>query len=98
MTIRLNQKTVREPENCIIERVGKKINVMKNIICFLTLLLLVLRLFSQTPEPSKDYYLKKSKTQKTVGWVMLGGGVAMTTISTLIPYKQSDDPIRFNYL
>ena len=69
---------------------------MKNIVCFLTLLLFVLGSFSQTPAPSKDYYLKKSKTQKTVGWVMIGGGVVMTTISILIPYKQSDNP--FDYL
>lgn len=33
--------------------------------------------FSDTLLP-KEVYLKKSKTQLTVGWAMLGGGVAMT--------------------
>lgn len=52
---------------------------MKKIIFFLTLLLFVANSFSQTPSDpsfSKDYYLKKSKNQKTTGWVLLiGGGV-----------------------
>lgn len=53
----------------------------------LTLLLFVIKSFGQTEANrtvSKDYYLKKSKNQKTVAWVMLGGGVAMTTIGLVI--------------
>ena len=53
---------------------------MKKIIFSLTLLLFVARCFSQTtssPKLSKDYYLQKSKTQKTIGWVLLAGGTAM---------------------
>ena len=28
---------------------------------------------------SKDYYLNKSKSQKTIAWILVGGGIAMTT-------------------
>ncbi len=64
---------------------------MKKIVFFLTLLFLAVKSFSQTPVLSKDYYLKKSKTQKTIGWVMLGGGAAMTTVSYLLLIKQAKD-------
>ena len=53
---------------------------MKKMIISLTLLLFMVESFSQTPAFSKDYYLKKSKNQKTVAWVMLGGGLAITAI------------------
>ena len=67
---------------------------MKKIFFCLTLLLLTVKSFSQTPALSKEDYLKKSKTQKTVGWVMLGGGVAMTTIGYVIITQQvNDDPL-----
>ena len=67
---------------------------MKKIFFCLTLLLLTVKSFSQTPALSKEDYLKKSKTQKTVGWVMLGGGVAMTTIGYVIINQQvNDDPL-----
>jgi hypothetical protein len=64
---------------------------MKQILFSLTLLLFFGKSLSQTPTFEKDYFLKKSKTQKTVGWVMLGGGVAMTTIGILISNKKEDD-------
>ncbi len=71
---------------------------MKKIICFLTLLLFTVKSFSQTPALSKDYYLKKSKKQKTVAWVMLGGGVAMTAIGSVISDNQIDeDPFGYLY-
>ena len=56
---------------------------MKKIIYTFTILLFVLKSFSQTPTPSKDYYLQKSKNQKNSAWIMLGGGVAMTTIGMI---------------
>jgi hypothetical protein len=37
----------------------------------------------------KDEYLKKSKNQKTVAWVMLGGGLAVG-IAGVIVFNQSD--------
>lgn len=69
---------------------------MKKIVFFLTLLLFAVKLFSQSAAFSKDYYLKKSKTRKTVGWVLLGGGVTMTTAGYLLLIKQvNDDPWTF---
>ncbi len=62
---------------------------MKKIIYTLTILLFVLKSFSQTPTPSKDYYFKKSKNQYTAGWVFLGGGVAMTTIGLILGSKHT---------
>ena len=57
---------------------------MKNIIFSLVLLLFVVKSFSQTAGSalSKDYYLKKSKNQKTIGWILLGsgGGLIITGI------------------
>ena len=58
---------------------------MKNFIFSLTLLLFVVKSFSQTATSSaisKDYYLKKSKNQKTIGWILLGsgGGLIITGI------------------
>ncbi len=67
---------------------------MKKMIISLALLLFMVKLFGQTAVLSKDHYLKKSKIQKTVGWVMLGGGVAMTTIGLVLITKQvNDDPL-----
>ncbi len=64
---------------------------MKKIVFSLALLLFIVKSFSQTLAFSKDRYLQKSKNQKTVGWVMLGGGVAMTTIGILIASGQTND-------
>ncbi len=65
---------------------------MKKIVFSLALLLFIVKSFSQTLAFSKDHYLQKSKNQKTVGWVMLGGGVAMTTIGIIISTGQTNDP------
>lgn len=71
---------------------------MKKIVPSLLLLLFVVKSFSQSPALSKDYYLEKSKTQKTIGWVMLVGGVAMTTIGLVITDKQiNDDPLGYAF-
>ena len=75
---------------------------MKKIMFSLTLLLFVIKSFGQTEAGravSKDYYLKKSKNQKTVAWCMLGGGVAMATIGLVLVDKQiNDDLSSFNNL
>lgn len=34
---------------------------------------------------SKDYYLQKNKQQKTIGWILLGGGVVLGTITAAHP-------------
>ena len=42
--------------------------------------------FNQTipnNEFSKEYYLKKSKNQKTTGWILLSGGTLMTVVGVI---------------
>ena len=61
---------------------------MKKIIFSLPLLLLAFNLFSQaptTPNHSIDYYLKKSKSQKTAANILLGGGAVCILTALLIP-------------
>ncbi|MCM4153876.1 hypothetical protein DHD05_19965 [Arenibacter sp. N53] len=50
---------------------------MKTIRLLLALLLVSSILEGQTKEFSKDYFLQKSKKQKTTAWILLGGGTAM---------------------
>lgn len=60
---------------------------MKKIVFSLTLLIFVLNLFSQTtknPALTKDYYLQKSKNQKTVAWVLLGGGLGIAAAGGIV--------------
>ncbi|MBU2906144.1 hypothetical protein KO529_15200 [Arenibacter algicola] len=50
---------------------------MRTIRLLLALLLVSSILVGQTKEFSKDYFLQKSKKQKTTAWILLGGGTAM---------------------
>ncbi|MCM4164115.1 MULTISPECIES: hypothetical protein [unclassified Arenibacter] len=50
---------------------------MKTIRLLLALLLVSSVLVGQTREFSKDYFLQKSKKQKTTAWILLAGGTAM---------------------
>lgn len=71
---------------------------MKKILIFLMLLLFTVRVFGQeTPstEFSKEYYLEKSKKQKTTGWVMLAGG-AVITIVGLIGFSSTYDDTSYS--
>ena len=64
---------------------------MKKIIFSLTLLLFVLTSFEQTnpdSEFSKDYYLKKSHSQRTTAWILLGAGVGMMVSGVAINASQ----------
>jgi len=68
---------------------------MKKMILVLTLLVLMVRLFGQNPTQSREYYLQKSKNQKTTGWVLLAGGTAMAITGAIIFENSdllSDDP------
>lgn len=59
---------------------------MKKILIFLMLLLFTVRVFGQeipSTEFSKDYYLEKSKKQKTTGWVMLASGAVLTIVGVI---------------
>jgi hypothetical protein len=64
---------------------------MKQIFLSLAVLVFIGKSFGQAPAPTRDDYLKKAKTQKTFGWVMLGGGIAMATTGILIANKKEDD-------
>lgn len=61
---------------------------MKQIITTILLLTISASSFSQQmnplPELAKQDYLKKSKTQKTVAWILLGGGLGLATAGTAI--------------
>jgi hypothetical protein len=66
---------------------------MKKIIFSLALLLFVSNLFSQaptTPRHSRDYYLKKSKSQKNVAHILLAGGGACILTGLLIPKGEEE--------
>lgn len=56
---------------------------MKKTIFAFVLISIAISSFSQTSQPNvktKAYYLKKSHHQRTIGWIMLGGGVALTAL------------------
>jgi len=60
---------------------------MKKIIFSLTLLVFILNSCSQTRTNTaltKDYYLQQSKSQKTAGWVLLGGGLGIAATGGII--------------
>ena len=62
---------------------------MKKILLALTLVLIFLKSFSQepaSPSLSKEDYLKKSKQQKKVGWILLATGTAMAVGGGIVFY------------
>jgi hypothetical protein len=68
------------------ERVTLIFNTMKKTFIFLILLLFTIKLLSQNipnSEYSKNYYLQKSKNQKTAGWILLSAGVVITTVGII---------------
>jgi high-affinity Fe2+/Pb2+ permease len=58
---------------------------MKKISLFSMLLILSATSFSQQTNPSpaltKQDYLKKSKNQKTIAWILVGGGVGLVVVA-----------------
>lgn len=59
---------------------------MKKILLGIAMVLMSIYVFSQQKEPvalTKQDYLQKSKTQKTVGWVLLGGGSLMAVVGAI---------------
>jgi len=59
---------------------------MKKFTIILLLLVLSAATFSQqiTPSFTRQDYLKKSKTQKTVGWILLGAGTTMMVAGSIV--------------
>ena len=69
-----------------------KFSIMKKIILFTILLTVSAASFTQTINPSQPLtradYVKKSKSQKTAAWVLLGGGFALSTTGALISTRK----------
>jgi len=62
---------------------------MRILLCFTLLLVLNASAFSQQQNPaqtpiSKDY-LKKSKSQRKAGWILLAGGAVLIATAAIIP-------------
>lgn len=72
---------------------------MKKTILCLASFIFTIQVFSQSENPatSKEYYLKKSKTQKTIAWIMLGVG-SVTAITGLIIEESEVNNDLVNYL
>lgn len=54
-------------------------------------MILTVRLFSQTPiSPaiSKDYYVQKSKNQKTIAWIILGSGLGIAAAGGIVQLNE----------
>jgi len=67
---------------------------MRNTTLLLLFMLVAITSFGQGPANAtrnQDYYLNKSKNQKTVAWVMLGGGVAVATVGILLVNNAIND-------
>ncbi len=67
---------------------------MKKIILVSVLIAIANFSFSQTLPPNvktKEFYLAKSHHQRTLGWIMLGGGVALTAIGIGVASGQALD-------
>jgi hypothetical protein len=62
---------------------------MKKILVYFLSILLTTASYSQKLHPAqpllKEDYLLKSKNQKKVGWILLGGGTGLILTSALIP-------------
>ena len=75
---------------------------MKKITIFFLLLAVSATTFSQQttttiPPLTKTDYLKKSKTQKTIGWVLLGAGTAMMVSGSSIWSNEAEESYNILY-
>jgi hypothetical protein len=75
---------------------------MKKIIICSMLLVLSTKTFCQqiipSPTLTKQDYLKKSKSQKTGAWVLLGGGFTLSTIGALTSLPKAGEDIGYAIL
>jgi hypothetical protein len=73
---------------------------MKKAMFFAILLLVSAASFSQQTNPSQPFiregYLKKSKSQKTAAWVLLGGGFAVTVVGVGITSNHLWDEVIYD--
>ena len=67
---------------------------MKKTILVSVLISIAISSFSQTLPSNvktKEYYLDKSRHQRTISWIMLGGGVALTAIGIGVAQAETVD-------
>jgi hypothetical protein len=67
---------------------------MKKAIVVSVLISIAISSFSQTLQSNvktKKYYLDKSRHQRTISWMMLGGGVALTAIGIGVAQAETLD-------
>jgi len=57
---------------------------MRRILLLATILVFMLQTFCQDSTFSKQYYLQKSKSQKTTGWILVAGGTTMFVAGGII--------------
>jgi len=75
-----------------------RLQLMKKILIPLLLSFCVLQVFAQEEKSeqfSKEHYLKKSKNQRTTGFILLGAGstVVVTSLIVLISRNKNHQPI-----
>lgn len=69
---------------------------MKVLLLILIVFVFIAKTYCQNAEApalSKAYYLQKSKTQKTVAWVLAGSGTVMMIAGTIINTDQNLDNV-----
>jgi len=66
---------------------------MKKVLLLFVLGIISLAGYSQSKkqEISKDYYLQKSKKQRTTGWVLLGSGTALGIVAIIGSTEESNE-------
>ncbi len=73
--------------------------IMKKIICLMLVLIVAESTFSQqiTPSPTltKQDYLLKSRHQKTAAWLLLGGGLTLSTIGSIIAAPKAAEDVGY---
>ena len=74
---------------------------MKKITIFFVLLAVSAATFSQQTNPAptltKQNYLKKSKSQKTIAWILLGTGTAMMVTGSVIWNNAAEENVNNAY-
>ena len=66
---------------------------MKHYFISILFIFLSVAVFSQDVVKNSEYYLTKSKKQKTAAWLLLGGGTLSTTIGIAVGVAESTDAV-----